>query len=71
MEFSDSKVKKFLVLPEMEPYISEVWVRKIVKNPLWKKFLYFLEMELYRFNIKKYLIFQETETLKNLLSFRK
>ena len=55
----------------MEPYISEVWVRKIVKNPVWKKFLYFLEMELYRFNIKKFLIFQETETLKNLLSFRK
>ena len=36
-----------------------------------KTFLYFPEMELSGSNIKKFLIFQETETLKNFLHFRK
>ena len=41
------------------------------KKTLWKKFFYFQEMEISGSNIKKFLIFQETENLKNFLCFKK
>ena len=67
MELSDSKIKKFLTFPEMEPCTFQPKLEKLKKIHPGK-------MELSGFNIKKFLIvsqdkafliFRETETRKN------
>ena len=74
----ESKIKKWV--PQVCPCRSSTLCSYLVqflssclknrkKSPL-KKFLYFRKMELSGSNMKKFLIFQETKTLKSFLYFK-
>ena len=79
MELSDSTFNKILIFSPKK--ISFIFSKKLFlyfrKWKPWKNFLYFLKRKLFLYFMKqkplqkKFLIFQETETLKNFLYIRR